>query len=72
MSRSIAAALSLDFELDDDGDCHVLSPEAAMVRGRDGVLRAVDIARLAWPDETATAGVDYMADLYRSGPLNRC
>ena len=70
MSRDLAAALSMDLDAFDV----TLSdaPSSAYVRGRDGALRAVDVARLAWPDATSAAGVDYMADLSRRGPIGRC
>ncbi len=70
MRRSIAA-LSIDMDAFDD-TAGSAAPASALVRGRDGRLRALDVARLAWPDEDATAGVDYMADLSRRGPLSRC
>lgn len=70
MRASLAAALNIDVDAMDDSGAQ--TPESAMVRGRDGRLRSVDVARLAWPDDRVAAGVDYMADLSRSGPLHRC
>lgn len=70
MSDSLTAALGIDFSAFEDSD--QTTPSSAMVRGRDGRLHAVDVARLAWPDETSTAGVDYMADLSGFGRRNRC
>lgn len=70
MTAKFAAALNIDLDAFEDRGSN--SPSRAMVRGRDGRLRSVDVARLAWPDERAAAGVDYMADLYRDGPLGRC
>ena len=69
MTRSIAA---LTLDLDAYDDLESLSPAVAYVRGRDGALRSVDVARLAWPDDRAAAGVDVMADLSRGGPAGRC
>jgi len=71
LSRGLAAAVGFDMNtFDEDGEAPSLA--SAYVRGRDGRLRAVDVARLAWPDGAATAGVDCMADLSRRGPLGRC
>lgn len=70
MSRRYAQAMAYDAESFEDEA--PTAPERALIRCRDGVLRAVDVARLAWPDETAAAGVDYMADLARQGALGRC
>ena len=69
MSRAFAA---LAFDLDDFEDMNAPAAESAMVRGRDGRLRAVDVARLAWPDERASAGVDLMADLMGPAARSRC
>ncbi len=71
MTRRMAAA-ALSFDLDAFDDVSMAQASSAMVRGRDGRLLAVDMARLAWPDERAAAGVDFMAELDRRGPLGRC
>lgn len=71
MSWAISAALALDFE-DFDDEATAIAPSAAMVRDRAGVLRPVDVARLAWPDESQSAGVDYVADLSRGGRSGSC
>lgn len=70
MSSKIAAALNIDLDAFETRGS--TSPSRAVVRGRDGRMQSVDVARLAWPDERAAAGVDYMADLYRYGPIGRC
>ncbi|MGZ0187441.1 MAG: hypothetical protein ACKVH0_05460 [Alphaproteobacteria bacterium] len=70
MSQNSVAAFAFDIGALDDATA--ITPSSAMVRGRDGRMRSVDVARLVWPDENATAGVDYMADLTRRGPLGRC
>lgn len=69
MSRGLAAT-TFDFEQFEDSER--ASPASAMVRGADGRMMQVDIARLAWPDEDAAAGVDLMADLSGAGPFGRC
>ncbi len=70
MKRNFAAAFAYDMNSLEDAVS--FTPARAVVRGRDGLMRAVDIARLVWPDDTATAGVDCMADLSRVGPRGRC
>lgn len=70
MTNKIAAAINIDLDAYETRGSN--APSRAMVRGRDGRMRAVDVARLAWPDDRAAAGVDYMADLYRYGPIGRC
>ena len=70
MRRSPAVAMSYDLNAFDDAMRQ--TPASAVVRGRDGRMRAVDVARLAWPDDNAAAGVDYMAELSRVGPRGRC
>jgi len=69
MSRAFAA---LAFDMDAFDDMDAPAAEAALVRGRDGRLRPVDVARLAWPDERASAGVDLMADLMGPAARSRC
>lgn len=70
MTDALAAALNIDLDAYEDAGC--AGPSQAMVRGQDGRLRSVDVARLAWPDDGAAAGVDYMADLAGFGARNRC
>jgi hypothetical protein len=55
MSRNLAAAMAFDMDFLDDASA--VTPSSAMVRVRDGRMRSVDVARLAWPDENTAAGV---------------
>lgn len=69
-----AAAIAFDLDGFDDFDDQPvpMTASVALVRGRDGTLRSVDVARLAWPDDTAEAGVDEMADILRYTPRGSC
>ena len=64
------AAMAFDLSVLDDQN--PTQAESALVRGRDGRLRPVDVARLAWPDDNDYVGVDHMADLAGTRPLIRC
>jgi len=71
MSRDIATAIAFDVEFLNDASA--MTPSSAAVHGRgDGRMRSVDVARLVWPDENVSAGVNYMAGITDHGPLGRC
>ncbi len=73
MRNNRFGAAAVAFDLDDLDQAPVLrSAVRAMVRGRDGTMRAVDTARLAWPSSAEEVGVDEMADILRYAPRGNC
>lgn len=73
MTRSRFGAAAVAFDLDELDQTPVRkSAVRAMVRGRDGAMRAVDTARLAWPSAAEEVGVDEMADILRYAPRGNC
>ena len=73
MRNNRFGAAAVAFDLDDLDQALVLrSAVRAMVRGRDGTMRAVDTARLAWPSSAEEVGVDEMADILRYAPRGNC
>jgi|GEM_PF-1536015 len=71
-NRFGAAAAAFDLDELDQVQPVRRSAVRAMVRGRDGALRAVDTARLAWPSSAEEVGVDEMADILRYAPRGNC
>lgn len=70
-NRFGAAAVAFDLDALDQAPAR-RSAVRAMVRGRDGSMRAVDTARLAWPSSAEEVGVDEMADILRYVPRGNC
>jgi hypothetical protein len=73
MRRNRFGAAAVAFDLDELDQAPVRkSAVRAMVRGRDGAMRSVDTARLAWPNAAQEIGVDEMADILRYAPRGTC
>lgn len=73
MRRNRFGAAAVAFDLDQLEKTPVRrSAVRAMVRGRDGAMRAVDTSRLAWPSATEEVGVDEMADILRYPARGNC
>ena len=73
MRNNRFGAAAVAFDLDELDQAPMRRPAVrAMVRGRDGAMRAVDTARLAWPSSAEKVGVDEMADILRYAPRGNC
>ena len=71
-NRFGAAAAAFDLDELDQAPPVRRSAVGAMVRGRDGSMRAVDTARLAWLNPAAEVCVDEMAYIPRYAPRGNC
>lgn len=69
---TVFAGTTLAIDLSTFEDTPSSTPQRAVVRGRDGRLRAIDIARLAWPDNKSDAGVDHVAELHNGERAGNC
>jgi hypothetical protein len=70
-NRFRAAAVAVDLDELDQAPVR-RSAVRAIVRGRDGTMRAADTARLAWPSSAEEVGLDEMADILRYAPRGNC
>ena len=64
------SALAIDFSHFEDAP--ISTPRSAVVRGRDGKLRAIDIARVAWTEDCKDANVIHLAALNGSDLKGNC
>lgn len=73
MKRNRFGAAAIAFDLDDVEKAPACrSAVRAIVRGRDGAMRTVDTARLAWPSAAEEVGFDEIADILSYPARGNC